>query len=136
MSKTVTITLGGKAYEIAEAPMRKNAAWRAQLSGLLTDVGGLMAAANEVQLNSVADLLTVVRQIQDVLLAAPDRLTAMLFDYAPVLAADRARIEAEVFESELIAAFVEVLKLAYPFGELLTLANGLTPKASGSTSTN
>lgn len=133
MSKSVTITLGGKAYEIAEAPMRKNAAWRAQLSGLLTDVGGLMASANEVQLNSVADLLTVVRQIQDVLLAAPDRLTAMLFDYAPVLAADRARIEAEVYESELIAAFVEVLKLAYPFGDLLNLANGLAPKASGST---
>jgi hypothetical protein len=74
--------------------------------------------------------------VQDVILAAPDRITAMLFDYSPVLAADRARIEAEVYESELIAAFVEVLKLAYPFGELLSLANGFTPTVSRSTSTS
>jgi hypothetical protein len=129
MSKSVTITLGGKTYEVAEAPMRKNAAWRASLSALLTDVGGLMASAETIELNNVSDLLAVVRQIQDVLLSAPDRVTAMLFDYSPVLAADRQRIEAEVYESEMIAAFVEVLKLAYPFGELLNLASGLAPKA-------
>ena len=136
MSKSVTITLGGQKYEVAEAPMRKNAAWRANLNQLLTEVGGLMEAAGTVELNSVADLIGVVRQIQDVILAAPDRLTAMLFDYSPVLAADRTRIEADVYESELIGAFVEVLKLAYPFGDLLRLANGLTPKTSASTSTN
>jgi hypothetical protein len=136
MSKSVTITLGGQKYEVAEAPMRKNAAWRANLNQLLTEVGGLMEAAGTVELNSVADLIGVVRQIQDVILAAPDRLTAMLFDYSPVLAADRTRIEADVYESELIGAFVEVLKLAYPFGDLLRLANGLAPKASASTSTN
>jgi len=136
MSKSVTITLGGQKYEVAEAPMRKNAAWRANLNQLLTEVGGLMEAAGTVELNSVADLIGVVRQIQDVILAAPDRLTAMLFDYSPVLAADRTRIEADVYESELIGAFVEVLKLAYPFGDLLRLANGLAPKASASTSTS
>jgi hypothetical protein len=136
MSKHVTITLGGKQYEIAEAPMRKNAQWRANLNALLTDVGGLMESATTVELNNVGDLLSVVRQVQDVILAAPDRITAMLFDYSPVLAADRARIEAEVYESELIAAFVEVLKLAYPFGELLSLANGFTPTVSRSTSTS
>jgi hypothetical protein len=136
MSKSVTITLGGKSYEIAEAPMRKNAAWRAGLSALLVDLGELMESASTVELNSVADLIGVVRQIQDVILAAPDRLTAMLFDYSPVLAADRARIEADVYESELIGAFVEVLKLAYPFGDLLTLANGWTPTFNASTSTS
>lgn len=136
MSKSVTIALGGKQYEIAEAPMRKNAAWRADLAALLVDLGGLMESASTVELNSVADLIGVVRQIQDVILAAPDRLTAMLFDYSPVLAADRARIEAEVYESELIGAFVEVLKLAYPFGDLLRLANGLTPTFNASTSTS
>lgn len=136
MRKTVNVLLGGVVYEIAEAPLRKNAAWRASLTQLLTDVGGLMEAARTVELNSVGDLIGVVRQIQDVILAAPDRLTAMLFDYSPVLAADRERIEAEVYESELIGAFVEVLKLAYPFGDLLSLANGLAPKASTSTLTS
>lgn len=134
--KTVTITLGGKQYEIFEAPLRKNAAWRASFTQLLKDVGGLIESASNVELNNVGDLIKVVHQIQDVLLAAPDRLTAMLFDYSPVLAADRARIEAEVYESELISAFLEVLKLAYPFGDLLTLASGLAPKPSESTLKN
>ena len=136
MSKTVTITLGGKTYEISEAPLRKNAQWRAGLNAMLSEVGGLMESATSLELNNVGDLLDVVRQIQNVLLAAPDRLTAMLFDYAPVLAADRERIEAEVYESELIAAFVEVLKLAYPFGSLINLATGLAAKASAQTSTS
>lgn len=57
-----------------------------------------MAAAKAVQLNSVADLLTVVRQIQDVLLGGAGPVDGDLLDYAPVLAADRARIEAEVYE--------------------------------------
>jgi hypothetical protein len=134
MSKKVTVTLGGKSYEIAEAPMRKNAAWRASLAALLVDLGGLMESASTVELNNVGDLLSVVRQIQDVILAAPDRLTAMLFDYSPVLAADRARIEAEAYESELLTAFREVLSLAFPFGDLIRLANGWTPSSSNSIS--
>ena len=134
--KSVAITLGGQEYTVQEAPLRKNAAWRAGLTALLADVGGLMESASTVELNSVADLLGVVRQIQDVLLAAPDRLTAMLFDYSPALAADRERIEAEVYESELLGAFVEVLKLAYPFGDLMQMASGLAPKNAGSTLRN
>jgi hypothetical protein len=133
--KTTTITLGGQTYTVAELPLRQNAAWRQRLSALVASVTDLVGAL-QIDLANTGDLVSVVNQVRDVLLEAPDQVAALLFDYAPELAADRVRIENEVYESELLTAFVEVLKLAYPFGDLLRLANGLAPKASASTSTS
>lgn len=133
--KTATITLGGKTYTVQELPLRKNAAWRQKVGGLVGEVAGLVEAT-QIDLASTADLVRVVNQVRGVLMNAPDKLTALLFDYSPVLAADRERIEAEVYESELLAAFVEVLKLAFPFGEILSWASGLAPRANAPTSTN
>lgn len=133
--KQIEITLGGKAYQVAELPLRKNAAWRQQVGALVGEVAGLVEAT-QIDLNSTADLIGVVNQVRSVLVQAPDQLTALLFDYSPVLAADRERIEAEVYESELLSAFVEVLKLAFPFGEILSWASGLAPTASAPTSTS
>lgn len=133
--KSVEISLGGQAYTVTELPMRKNAAWRQKVGQLVGTVAGLVEAT-QIDLNNTADLIGVVNQVRDVLITAPEELTALLFDYSPALAADRERIEAEVYESELLAAFVEVLKLAFPFGEILSWANGLAPAASGRTSTS
>ena len=130
--KSVEITLGGKQYTVAELPLRKNAAWRQKVGELVGTVAGQVEATQN-DLNSTADLIGVVNQVRSVLVTAPDALTALLFDYSPTLAADRERIEGEVYESELLAAFVEVLKLAFPFGEILSWANGLAPTASGRT---
>lgn len=131
--KTVQITLGGKAYTVTELPLRKNAEWRQQLSWLVASVTDLVGAS-QIDLHNTGDLIGVINQVRDVLMTAPEQVTELLFSYAPEVAADRARIEAEVYESELLSAFVEVLKLAFPFGELLNLASGLTPKASALTS--
>ena len=132
---TVQITLGGKAYTVTELPLRKNAEWRQRLEGLVAGVTDLVGAS-QIDLHNMADLIAVVNQVRDVLLRAPEQVTELLFSYAPEVAADRARIEAEVYESELLGAFVEVLKLAFPFGQLLSLANGLAPRARAPTSTN
>lgn len=133
--KTVQITLGGKAYTVTELPLRKNAEWRQQLSWLVASVTDLVGAS-QIDLHNTGDLIGVINQVRDVLMTAPEQVTELLFSYAPEVAADRARIEAEVYESELLSAFVEVLKLAFPFGQLLSLASGLTPRASAPTSTS
>ena len=133
--KTIQITLGGQQYTVQELPLRKNAAWRQKLTTLISGVTDLVGAT-QIALNNTSDLIVVVNQVRDVLLAAPDQVAGLFFEYAPELAADRERIENEVYESELLSAFVEVLKLAYPFGQLLNLASGLTPTASAPTSKN
>jgi hypothetical protein len=40
----------------------------------------------------------------------------LLYEYSPALCADKERIEAESYDSEIVQAFMEVLKLAFPFG--------------------
>ena len=60
------------------------------------------------------------------LIGSMDLLLDLLFAYSPELAEDRERIEEEAYDEEALAAFTEVLKLAYPFGELLAMVNGRT----------
>ena len=133
--KSETISLGGKHYEINELPRRANAQWRQQFQVLIASVTNLVEAS-QVDISNSADLVAVVGQVRDVLMQAPDQLIELLFAYSPALAADRERIEAEVYESEILSVFVEVLKLAFPFGEILSWASGLASAASATTSTS
>ena len=48
-----------------------------------------------------------------------DILLDLLCEFVPAIAADRARIEAEAFDDEVVKAFVAVLGLVYPFGDML-----------------
>ena len=133
--KSEMISLGGKAYEIHELPRRANAQWRQQFQVLIASVTNLVEAS-QVDITNTTDLVAVVGQVRDVLMQAPDQLIELLFAYSPALAADRERIEAEVYESEILSVFVEVLKLAFPFGEILSWASGLASAASATTSTS
>lgn len=133
--KQETITLGGKEYQINELPRRANAQWRQQFQVLVASVTNLVEAS-QVDITNTADLVGVVGQVRDVLMQAPDQLIELLFAYSPALAADRERIEADVYESEILGVFIEVLKLAFPFGEILSWASGLAPAASATTSTS
>lgn len=133
--KQETITLGGKEYQINELPRRANAQWRQQFQVLIASVTNLVEAS-QVDITNTADLVGVVGQVRDVLMQAPDQLIELLFAYSPALAADRERIEADVYESEILGVFIEVLKLAFPFGEILSWASGLAPAASATTSTS
>jgi hypothetical protein len=133
--KSETISLGGKHYEINELPRRANAQWRQQFQVLIASVTNLVEAS-QVDITNTTDLVAVVGQVRDVLMQAPDQLIELLFAYSPALAADRERIEAEVYESEILSVFVEVLKLAFPFGEILSWASGLASAASATTSTS
>lgn len=133
--KQETITLGGKEYQINELPRRANAQWRQQFQVLVASVTNLVEAS-QVDITNTADLVGVVGQVRDVLMQAPDQLIELLFAYSPTLAADRERIEADVYESEILGVFIEVLKLAFPFGEILSWASGLAPAASATTSTS
>jgi hypothetical protein len=50
-----------------------------------------------------------------------DTIQEMLFAYAPNLMVHREAIEENAYDDEMMRAFLEVLKLAYPFGQIVTL---------------
>jgi len=128
MPKTITVTLGGQSYSIEALPIAQSKAWRAQLAGPFGQLAATLAHAGEIDLTSGGDLADLIRVVSDTLIGSIDLLQELLFAYAPTLRADRGRIEAESYDDEAMNALIEVLKLAYPFGAVLTLVSGATKK--------
>lgn len=122
--KETKVTLGGQSYTIKAMPIRQSKAWRAQLEGPFGELSAALEGAGKIELTSGSDIARLVRSFSGTLIGSIDLLLDFLFAYAPELAADRERIENESFDEEALSAFVEVLKLAYPFGDLLVLVNG------------
>jgi hypothetical protein len=138
MPRTKTVELGGRAYEIAQLPMRANAEWRAQLAEPITQLLALLEGNADLEIGSVSDLAQIVRLGKRLLLGSMDLLLDALFAYSPELSADRERIEAEAYDDEAIAALASVVALAYPLGLALTALSGLrgTPTSTNSPSAN
>ncbi len=116
--KTIDIQLGGQTYTVEERKARHNAAWRQKLSEPFGELAGLLEEAGELELTP-ANIAQLLRTVGDALLHSIDTVRDLLFDYSPTLSADRKRIEAEAYDSEILEAFTGVLKLAYPFGSLI-----------------
>ena len=122
--KTATVVLGGQEYTILPLPMKAARQWRKQLEQPFGALVAALQGANSVDLADLAGIAGVVQIFAGTLVGSIDILMELLFAYAPPLAEDRERIEAEAYDEEALAALVEVLKLAYPFGTVLALANG------------
>lgn len=120
-----TVTLGGKEYAITPLPYAKAKAWRAKVSNPM----GTLADTLTVEVDALPNLSQILRSVQGVILTVPDTIAELLFEYSPVLAADRAYIEEHAYDQEIVDAFLEALKQAYPFGKALSglavLTNGL-----------
>lgn len=126
MPKSATVTLGGQSYEIRALPIRQSKAWRAKLEGPFSELSNALEGAGSIELSSGGDIARLVRTLSGTLIGSIDTLLDLLFAYSPELAADRDRIEDNAYDEEALDAFTEVLKLAYPFGQLLALVNGRT----------
>jgi hypothetical protein len=129
----ITVTLGGKSYIIKQLPIRANREWRAKFN---EPVNKLLSAFQEVGKLSSAEfksgkelmqrigglLLARASDVAGVLIESMDLVLDGLFAYSPELQADRDRIENTATDDEAMKAFVEVLKVAYPFGRLMQMA--------------
>lgn len=121
--KSVTVTIGGAEHTIRELPSRKAAAWRQGLQERLGDIAKLFESAPETDISSVTAISGLVQQLGTLVVRSPDTVIELLLAYAPQL--EEALSGEECYDSELIAAFIEVLRLAYPFGGLLNLVASL-----------
>lgn len=124
MPRSAVVMLAGQAYTVVALPIGKAKAWRERLAGPFGDLVGVLEGAGEIELTNGRDIAGLVRTLSGTLIGSMDQLLDLLFAYAPALAADRERIEAEAYDDEALRAFAEVLKLAYPFGELRALISG------------
>jgi hypothetical protein len=128
--RTATVTLGGKEYVVSERRTRENSEWRASLSAWITEMSEPWKLDSDAAL-SPALIVNLIHSGSDLLLGSTGKLTEMLFDYAPELASDAEQIKAESYDSEVLTAFVEILKLAFPFGPILQTLLKALPSQPG-----
>lgn len=125
MPRSVTVKIAGRSYEVTELRSRANEAWRKQLQEPFAGLVAQLEGAADTDLSSPRAIAALVQDTAGALLRSPDTLRELLFAYSPALEADRERILAEAFDSELLDAFVQVLKIAFPFGGMVDKLAGL-----------
>lgn len=115
------IYLGERRYEVVPLTLGKSQAWRKEFN---VPVGELVAAIQqlpEVELTDLAALGQLVSTLQGTLLGSMEMVFDLLCKYSPEVAADKKYILENATDDQVMLAFVEVLKLAFPFGRLAGL---------------
>ena len=134
--KSTKVNLAGRTYTIESLKFKAERAWRKKYDA---PIGNLISAISNVkelsgkEYDKAGDLMKEVgtvllahaNDLIKALLDSPDILFDAICDYSPALAADRTFIEENAYQDEIARAFVEVLKIAYPFGSLLGIATSL-----------
>lgn len=134
--KSISVDLAGRSYTIESLKFRAERAWRKKYDVPIANLIGAIANVKELsakEFDKPGDLLKEVgmvllshaNELMKALLDSPDIIFEAICDYSPVLAADREFIEENAYQDEIAAVFIEVLKIAYPFGSLLGIAKSL-----------
>jgi hypothetical protein len=158
--KETEIILGEKTYRITQLPLRANVKWQrkvaeqarpilAAVPSLMTALGPVLQSfapqnATRSVLDAINDqtLPALLDTGSNLLLGAIDAMPVMLdliYEFDPALGLDREAIEANVTEEEVIAAFVAIVKLSFPFGaklgDLVKSLQATTATSGGTTAT-
>jgi hypothetical protein len=126
--RIAVVQLGGKSYEIKELRARQNEGFRKKVKAELAPVATLLATAPDTELN-MKTIGGIAAQLQDVLFGSIETVRRLVADYSPEIAADITHVAEEAYDSELVAAFVAVVKLAFPLGQMIPTP----PKSPGPT---
>jgi hypothetical protein len=119
-----TVMIGGKEYSFQPLPVKQAQAWRELLKVPFTQINASLTQVDQVQLENVANVASVVEQFSGTLINSIGTVLDLLCAYAPEIRDDRERIENEAFDYEVVDAFAEVLKQIFPFGNLLRVFRG------------
>lgn len=134
----VTVELAGKKYKVTQLTIRKNREWRERFDkpiGVILDaatlVGDLAGKKYDQKGALMSDLFVAITaraaDIGTLLMDSMEIVLDALYAYAPAIQADKEFVEENAFDDEAVRAFGEVLKLAYPFGQLISLVSQIGP---------
>lgn len=112
----IEVTLGNKTYDVRRLPMAKDEAWRRRVQRLLrrykeTVHRELADDVTSLQMGTALQLALMTTEESD----GPDDLVELMFDYAPELAKDRARIMDECSREEVLQAAEIVFDFFTPY---------------------
>lgn len=151
--KTTTVELGERTYEVHEAGLKRAKAFRHRFYANVQPVLQQAVRALDLDLEGLDDV-EQLKNPQGLLAALPaltpqllplleslvvdalDEAIELVFLYAPAVEADREYLDEHGTESQFVAAFLEVVKLAVPLatGQLGGIASGLRGQPISSSS--
>lgn len=137
MPKTTKVLVGGRDYALSEKVAGVMLEWRKhlresgvmlifqQLDQVVMQVVTIIEGGWEnIEAEQVVPLARILPVFVNGLTNSIDDVLELLFDYSPEMAADREWLLANAYNSEFIAAFIEVLKLNYPTTALWEMVRG------------
>jgi hypothetical protein len=132
MSRTISVTLAEREYEVPVAPIKRSREWRKQLRKPLGDLLALISTDFNISLDSAADLVALAEKLIPVLMDAPDTILELILAYAPALKSQQDFLENNAYDDELVNAFLAILKAAFPLDRLGALLGPASPATSTS----
>lgn len=126
MPKSVKVTLAGREFEVVELPARANVAWRKELQQRVTELVDQGMGLAQTSVGEGSDTAQALDGIMGLVAQAPELASRLMCEYSPVIDQAWPEIQELVYESELIDGFMQVCKLAFPFGKLVDLYKSLS----------
>ncbi len=117
--RSVTVTLADKDYTIVELKARLNEGYRKKVKARLEPLIAMIQNGPNTAI-SMQNVGQLFGQVQEFLFGSVESIRELVADYSPEIKADIDRITEEAFDSEMIDVFLEVMKLAFPFGHLFS----------------
>ena len=122
--REATVMFEGKEHSIRELRHRPNKAWRKKLEGHLDAVATAIGQGAKVDVSELNSIAHLVREVMKFLVNSIDLMGELLVEYSPELSD---AVESG-YDSEVVDAFVEVVKLAYPFSSAIDTLRRLGSK--------
>ena len=113
--RKATVVFEGKDYVIQEMRHRLNKKWRKKLEGHVEEVAAAIGQGTELEVSELNSIAQLIRSVGGFVLQSVDLMGELLVEYCPTLSD---AVE-NGYDSEIADAFVEVLKLAYPFSSMI-----------------
>lgn len=113
--ETITVQLGDRQFEVKEPTWGYARRWRKQLAESVKPLLEQVSGVTEFEFNTPADLLKLLPVVETTLVDGLDNVFELLVSYSPVLENERAWIEDNATEKQIINAFKEIVKFSGPF---------------------
>lgn len=117
--KAVDVVLGGRTFQIAIKPRAIARQWRKQFKETLMEALTTLNANTSLELTNTTDLKGVMEQVIPLLVDLVDTVAVLFLAYATEVEA--AYLDEHATDDEVIAAFIEVVKLAFPLESVMAL---------------
>jgi len=122
----VDVTFSTKTFKIVPLPIKRSREWRESFTEQIDGILGLVDNLQGISLGDIGSsssfesLMPLMNSIKDYLQNSTDILLELIYDFAPTIKKEKDWIENHATDPEVFTVFLEVLKMAYPFGQVLS----------------